>query len=1469
MGSRKFITFVLLVGIIVTQSAFHSVAATFCNRAQFIADLSVPDGTSFAAGTIFTKSWRLKNIGTCTWTTGYGLSFASGEMFSAPAVLALPSQIAPGQTVDLSVNLTAPSAPGVYRGFWKLSDAAGTPFGIGSNADGAFWVEINVQAASAVAYDLVAFAPYAQWKSGAGALPYPGTSGDYRGYAQTVDSPRLEDGTIQPTPGLLTVPQNKYNGLIQAVYPEFTVQKGDRFQAVVGCEFGASCYVVFHLDYMTSAGRVKTFWTRNEQNDRRASSVNLDLSSLAGQNVRFILTILASGSPQGDRAVWGSPRIVRPAATEPPTPIPFPNIPPTPTPFNTPPPVVPSGCDRAAFIGDVTVPDNTLFTPGAAFSKTWRLKNIGSCIWTTEYRAIFHSGAQMGAPNAVNLPFEVRPGATVDLTINMVAPAANGAYRGNWILSNPAGSLFGISSDATMPFWLQVNVSGESPVNTGYDFTANACAAEWQTASGILPCPGIDADIAGFVIKTDMPRLEDGSTGTLPGLLMAPQFKYNGYIRGIYPAFTVQPGDRFQTTVGCEFASNCYVTFRLDYMTAAGSIPTFWTWREQNEGRFYNADIDLTPLAGQSVRFILTVLATGLPYNDRTVWGAPRISRLASSPPVTVTPPSPTATETLTPTPVTPTPTTPPIDDWLDFTNQTYGFQFKYPRDSQIENGSSANFTRIQLPFQQGTNLTEKYLDMHVVENADPCRSPVAAASIVHSSETVTINGIPYLKETGGDAGVGHLHEFVAYSTPRGSACVSLSFVLHSLHRGNFATPPPEFDKAAESAVFALIMSTLGWQPVNNDWLTYTNPAYGFEFRYPPQAQITGQEPNSLMMTLPFTAGTNLREKYLDLRVIENASPCRSPFAASSMVTSSETVTINSIQYLKETGEDGGAGNLHQWVAYSTARNNACVSLSFMLHSLNPGNFPTPPPVFDIAAESAVFGEIVSTYKWLAPSVPLPDLTVTAIRYELQNPACLAADDPLGVRLVIANSGQAAAGSFTVRVNTLEQTVSGLGIGETTALFFITSEPGFFSPTTVMVDSTNLVAESDESNNSRTETLPVPTPPLPCATDTPTPTPTPTGTPEPSPTAMLTAIVDALNARNFDAAKTFMSQSFGMAFWQSEGTSYPPDAAIEQLRINYLSTTSLLSPDAGKDLTALLDGLNPYAIMGLDPAQSQALFVSGWGLDGKGEAILYVTRRSDGSPYWHSVLIAPGGFVISTTGGSYAVVRVAWNDMLNIRSDAGTNYPVVGSFPRDATDIKRTGASKMVADTEWVQVKRLDGGTGWVNSYYLTEHVTRDFFCADLRVQQSIDLVRHSINQSDGGLFASLISPKHGVEIQYWQHAPGAHYTRSAAQNVFADTAIIDWGAGPSLVPDIGTFAQIIQPDLRVVFNSNYELKCDDPSYAYMFSEPWPHTNIHYYSVLKPPTPEIVFDWKVWLLGFEYVDGTPYLYGTVHYVWEP
>src|SRR3972149_8813432 len=90
MFVRKFFAMVLLVGILFSQSAISSAAAVVCDQAQFISDLTVPDGTSFSPGAVFTKTWRLMNIGSCTWSESYTLAFFNSEQFGAAASLKLP-----------------------------------------------------------------------------------------------------------------------------------------------------------------------------------------------------------------------------------------------------------------------------------------------------------------------------------------------------------------------------------------------------------------------------------------------------------------------------------------------------------------------------------------------------------------------------------------------------------------------------------------------------------------------------------------------------------------------------------------------------------------------------------------------------------------------------------------------------------------------------------------------------------------------------------------------------------------------------------------------------------------------------------------------------------------------------------------------------------------------------------------------------------------------------------------------------------------------------------------------------------------------------------------------------------------------------------------------------------------------------------------------------------------------------------
>lgn len=125
----------------VAQSPTGSVAGPTadpsCDDADFVADVTIPDGTVLDPGETFTKTWRLRNAGSCPWTTSYAVVFSDGESMSGPATQAFSTTVNPGQTVDISINLTAPSTPGTYVGNWKLRNAGGITFAT-------FYIEIKV-----------------------------------------------------------------------------------------------------------------------------------------------------------------------------------------------------------------------------------------------------------------------------------------------------------------------------------------------------------------------------------------------------------------------------------------------------------------------------------------------------------------------------------------------------------------------------------------------------------------------------------------------------------------------------------------------------------------------------------------------------------------------------------------------------------------------------------------------------------------------------------------------------------------------------------------------------------------------------------------------------------------------------------------------------------------------------------------------------------------------------------------------------------------------------------------------------------------------------------------------------------------------------------------------------------------------------------------------------------------------------
>ena len=103
--------------------------ARCANNAAFIADVTVPDGTNFQPNQTFNKIWRVQNAGSCTWNTTYQMVFVNGERMTTLSQVAVTGNVAPGQTYDVLVALTAPASAGAHTGHWQLRDDHGALFG--------------------------------------------------------------------------------------------------------------------------------------------------------------------------------------------------------------------------------------------------------------------------------------------------------------------------------------------------------------------------------------------------------------------------------------------------------------------------------------------------------------------------------------------------------------------------------------------------------------------------------------------------------------------------------------------------------------------------------------------------------------------------------------------------------------------------------------------------------------------------------------------------------------------------------------------------------------------------------------------------------------------------------------------------------------------------------------------------------------------------------------------------------------------------------------------------------------------------------------------------------------------------------------------------------------------------------------------------------------------------------------------
>lgn len=306
-----------------TQQLAPTITPIPCDHITWGKDVTIPDGTEMVPGEVFTKTWRLRNTGTCTWTSGYSVVFTSGDAMGAPPATQLTTgTVPPGQEIDISMVLEAPVSAGTYQGYFKLRNTDGEIFGLGVDSKH-FWAKITVEEYSGVMLDFIATADDASWGSGAGSIDFGGPGDiqlDYgvtitptNGYVTTQNNIVLEGGGASGVI-LETRPKQENDGYIVGRYPEYKVAAGDYIKARIGflaeAPNGAcgSGNAIFQINYTigNDLGTMTKLGSWQDKCDGSLQKIQVDLLALKGKTVRFYIIVKANGDATDDKAIWSS-----------------------------------------------------------------------------------------------------------------------------------------------------------------------------------------------------------------------------------------------------------------------------------------------------------------------------------------------------------------------------------------------------------------------------------------------------------------------------------------------------------------------------------------------------------------------------------------------------------------------------------------------------------------------------------------------------------------------------------------------------------------------------------------------------------------------------------------------------------------------------------------------------------------------------------------------------------------------------------------------------------------------------------------------------------------------------------------------------------------------------------------------------------------------------------------------------------
>lgn len=295
------------------------------NKARFVRDVTIPDGTRLAPAEKFEKVWLLQNAGDCPWGPGYTARFISGDYTGIETEAPILKVTPPEAEGEISVSMIAPATAGRYRGDWQMFDLSGTPFGP------KMFLEIEVTppdpekldtANLTTLYDFIEKAPEASWSAGETAYTLQETE-----ISETLKLPapqglvargaaRLRGNVESAGQVLLTYPDQE-QGFIEGKYAVDTpLQPADALAVTMGfikLSILSDDGVTFEVLFTPNDGSEQTILSRTVQyKDSPVTQIQPLAGIEPGQTGTFTLRVVGRDSLSQDWAVWIDLRLIRP-----------------------------------------------------------------------------------------------------------------------------------------------------------------------------------------------------------------------------------------------------------------------------------------------------------------------------------------------------------------------------------------------------------------------------------------------------------------------------------------------------------------------------------------------------------------------------------------------------------------------------------------------------------------------------------------------------------------------------------------------------------------------------------------------------------------------------------------------------------------------------------------------------------------------------------------------------------------------------------------------------------------------------------------------------------------------------------------------------------------------------------------------------------------------------------------------------